>query len=92
MVGGAEMQNGLIPHTRVVDKNSGGLYWEQGVPAPYQAPQPRAPVPGREVPTTFSCKTQQGLSQWKKLLESQAVPLKEPHTDLLRLTSSELQY
>ena len=32
------MKNGLVPHPRVVDKNLGGIFWEQGVPAPYQAP------------------------------------------------------
>ena len=72
------MQNGLVPHPRVVDKNSGGISQEQGVLAPHQAPQPRVPVPGRYISTTSSCKIQLGLSQWKKLLEPQAVPLKEP--------------
>ena len=36
---------GPTPH--VVDKNSGGIFWEQGVLAPHQAPQSRVPVPGR---------------------------------------------
>ena len=44
LVGGAKMQmwNRLVPHPRVVDKNSGGK--SQGAPgitAPYQAPKPR---------------------------------------------------
>ena len=32
------MRNGLVAHPCVVDKNSGGISWEQGVPAPHQAP------------------------------------------------------
>ena len=47
LVGGVEMQIGLVPYTRVVDKNSGEISWERGVLALYQAPQPRVPVPGR---------------------------------------------
>ena len=39
----------------------------------------------------FWLQTQQGLSQWKKLLESQPFPLKNPNTDLLRFSLSELQ-
>ena len=34
------MWNGLDPHPHVVDKNSGGTSWEQGVPAPHQDPSP----------------------------------------------------
>ena len=34
------MWNGLVPHTYVVDKNLGGLSWEQGAQAPHQAPSP----------------------------------------------------
>ena len=77
LVGEAETQNGLVPHPHVVDKDSRGVSWEQGVPDPYHAPQPRVPVPGRLVPITSGCKNQQGLCQLKKLMESQAVPLKE---------------
>ena len=31
-VRGAETWNELVPHPRVMDKNSGGISWEQGVP------------------------------------------------------------
>ena len=94
LVGGAQTQNGLVTHPGMVGKNLGGISWEQGVPAPHQAPQPRVPVPEREVPTTSDCKNQWGLSQWKKLPEPQAFPLKRTHTGthLLRLTPSELQH
>ena len=37
------MWNGLAPHPRVVGKNSGGIYWEQGVPA--QVPSARKIMP-----------------------------------------------
>ena len=47
LVGGAQAQNGLVPHPRVLDKNLGGISREQGVTALYQPPQPRVPVPGR---------------------------------------------
>ena len=50
LVGGAEMQNGLVPHPHVFDTNSGGISREQGVPDPHKDPQPRALVPGRKVP------------------------------------------
>ena len=89
------MWNGLVQHRHVVDKNLGGVSHEQGVPAPHQNPQPRVPVTGRQVLITSGCKKQQGLSQTsrEKLLESQAVPLKElTQTHLLRLIPCELQY
>ena len=44
LVGGVEMWNGLVSPPHVVDENSGGISWEQGVPAPHQTPQPRVPV------------------------------------------------
>ena len=47
LVGGMEMQNRLVPHPCVVDKNLGGISQERGGPIPHQAPQPRIPVPGR---------------------------------------------
>ena len=34
------MWNRLVSHPHVVDKNLGGLSWEQGVPATYQVPTP----------------------------------------------------
>ena len=48
--------DGPVPHPHLVDKNSGGISQEQGVPAPYQAAQPRVPGAGREVPITSSCR------------------------------------
>ena len=94
LVGGAQRWNRLtsVPHPRVVDKNLGGISWGWGVPAPDQAPQPRVPVPGRSVPTTSGCKNQQELSQWKKLLDPQAVPLKEPTHGLTYLDSLPLNF
>lgn len=66
---------------------------EQGGTAPHQASQPRVPMPGTEVPTTFSCKNEGdwGYVTWR-LLESQAFLLKGPHTDLLGLTPTELHH
>ena len=46
-VGGVQMKKGLIPHLCVVDKHSGEISWEQGVPNPHQDLQPGVPVPGR---------------------------------------------
>ena len=37
---GAELRNGLVLHPCVVDKNSGEISQEQGVPAPHHAPNP----------------------------------------------------
>ena len=53
----------------------------------------RPPAQGSYAKTTSGCKNQQGLSWWKKLLEAQAVPLKEPthrltYSDSLPLGSS----
>ena len=71
------MWNGLISHLPVVDKNSGGIPWEQGVPVPHQAPSPGFQcLEGKSI-QLLTAKIQQGLSQWKKLLEPQAVPLKK---------------
>ena len=47
LVGGVEMQNRLVPHPRMVDKNSGGISQEQEVPATHQDPKTMVPVPGR---------------------------------------------
>ena len=70
-----------------MDRYSGVVSQEWGVPAPHQGSQLKVPVPGRQVPTTSECKNQWGLSRWKKLLESQAVPLKEP-THILTYSAS----
>ena len=50
LVRGAEMQNGLVPHPHMVDKNSEGVSWERGIPhQPHTSPpSPGFPgVPGR---------------------------------------------
>ena len=91
LVAGVETRNRLLPHTCVVDKNSGGISWEQGVPAPQQEPQPRVPEPGRLSPHN-SWLQNPARMDWvcgRKQLESQAVP---PHMNLLRFTPSELQH
>ena len=61
LVEGAQMQNRLVPYSYVLEKNSGGISWEQGVPAQHQAPQHRVLVPGRKVPTTSGCKNPAGI-------------------------------
>ena len=71
------MWNELAPHPHVVNKNSGGISWEQGVPDPHQVPQPTMPSQGHKFPQLLDV-NQQGLSQWKKLQEPQTVTLKEP--------------
>ena len=93
LVGGTKMWNGLVPHLQEVDKNPGGISWEQGVPAPHQSPQPRVAAPGTQLPTTSGCKNKWDLSQWEKLLEPQAVPLNGPthgltYSDSLPLSCS----
>ena len=47
LVGGAQVQNGLVFHPSVVDEISEGISQERGVPDPYQAPQTRVPVSRR---------------------------------------------
>ena len=76
----------------MVDKKSGGISQERGVPAPHQAPSPGFQCQEDKSPQLLTAKTSRGLSLWKKLLEPQAVPLKEPHMGLLRLSPSELQH
>ena len=46
LVGGAQMWNGLVPHSRVVDKNLGGISWERVVPAKESLTHTRSPIPG----------------------------------------------
>ena len=91
LVGGARMWNGLVPHSHVAAKNLRRITWEWGVPDLHRDAQTRVPVPGR-LPQLLAVKTT-GLSQWKKLLEAQAVPLKElthrlAYSDSLTLSSS----
>ena len=61
------MQNGLVPHPHVVDKNQNGYLRSKGNPeiSPHQDPQPKVPVPRREVPITSGCKNQQESKLWK---------------------------
>lgn len=73
---------------------AGVQMYERGIPAPQQAPQPRVPVLGREVPIIYGWENQGGL--W--LSETRAarvsgISLKGPHMNLIYwgLTHSELQ-
>ena len=94
LVGGVETQNRLVSYSHVVDKNSEGISQEQGVPAPHQDPQPRVPVPGREVPTTSGWGKKKKKKRWSRernFWSPKQFLLKNPHTDLLRLTPSEFQ-
>ena len=93
LVGEAQMLNGLVTHPCVIDKNLGGISWEQGVPAHTRLPSPGFQCQEDKSPTISSCKNQQGLSWWKKLLELQAVLLEErtnrlTYSDSLPLSSS----
>ena len=87
------MQNGLISHPCVVNKNSGGMSQEQGVTAPQLDPSPGFQCQEDKSPPTSGCKNQRALSQWKKLLKPQAVFLKEDihiltYSDSLPLSSN----
>ena len=85
LVEGVKMQKRLDPHAHVAVKNweidSEVPSKEQGVPAPHQALQLRAPVLGRRAPTAWGCENQQGLhpSTWNgrllKALHSSKGPL-----------------
>ena len=86
------MWNRPVPHPCVVDKNLGGVAQEQGV-----QPHTRPPVHGSSVRkirpnNLWLQKKQQRLSQWKKLLEPQAVSLKEPTHGLTYTDSLSLSY
>ena len=60
---------------------------------PHQATSAQGSSARKISPQNFWLQNQWGLSQWKKLLESQAVLLKEStHIDFLTLTPSELQH
>ena len=81
------MWNGLISHPHVMGKNMEGLSQGLGVPAPHQAPLAQGSSASKISPHNFWLQNQQGLSQWKKLLESQAVPLKESTHELTQTHS-----
>ena len=51
------MQNGLVPHPHVVDKNSGERSQEQRVPAPHQAPSPGTQCQEDKSPQFLAAKT-----------------------------------
>ena len=84
------MQNRLVPCPHVVVNN-----WdisavkvppeERGAPAPHQAPKPRVPVLGRQVPITLGCKNQcrLRLSKTEGLWSPRLFLLKSPGVDLL---------
>ena len=84
--------NGLVPHLCVEHKYGEGYVSyrgppeEKGFPFLHQFPQPRVPVPRREVSITSGCKNQQELRLKeieRGLFEFQAVPLKEPAYGLI---------
>ena len=57
--------------------------WQKKTQEGYIRSEESQPSPGFQCqeykfPTTSGCKNQWGLSWWKKVLEPQAVPLKEP--------------
>lgn len=57
---------------------------EPGVPAPDQAPQPGVPGPGKEVPITSGCESQQDfLVAETEAAGVPSVPLKGPGLDSL---------
>ena len=72
LVGGAETWIGQIPHPHVVDKNSGGISQEWGVPASHQA----SPAPaqdssaGKINPHNFWLQNPVGIELVEELLES----------------------
>ena len=53
MVVRAQMQNRLVPHPRVVDKNSGGISQEQGLLAPPQGPSAQVSSARKKSPHYF---------------------------------------
>ena len=57
LVGGAHMQSRLVFHPHVVDKNSGGISWEQGVPAPHQGHSPSFQFQEDKSPQLLAAKT-----------------------------------
>lgn len=64
-----ETHKRLAPHPYVTEKIKRDIWTvEQEIPVPSQAPQPRVPVPGREVPMTSGCENQQRL--WLRETES----------------------
>ena len=82
-----ETLKGLAPHPHAVVKNSGGLPQEWGVPVPHQGPQPRVPMSGELLVANTG-------GNWvgeRKYWSPKQFLLKNLHTDLLRLTPSELQ-
>ena len=67
--------------------------WEGYLGNEESQPHTRLPNPGfqcqeEKFPQFLVAKTTRDLSQWKKLLEPQAVPLKDPHVDLPTKTHS----
>ena len=79
-------------HTHM-DKNLGGLSWEQGVPSPHQT-SPAQDSRKCQEDKSPQLLNQQGLSCWRRLLEPLSNSSWGTHTQthLLRLTPSELQH
>ena len=88
------MQNGLVPHSHVAVNNQEGYLGsevapeELRLPAPNWAPQPRVPVPEREITITSGCENQQGLwlSEMAGFWSPRKFLLKGLGMDLLKLT------
>ena len=93
LLGGTETWNGLVPQPRVVDEKFRMSILGVSTPSPTSDPLVQGSSARKINPHNFCCKNQWvTLSQCKKLMESQAVPLKNPHTDLLRFNPSEFQH
>ena len=74
-VSGAEMSNGLAPHSCVVDKYSGGISQEQGDPIPYQ-PSPAHGSSARKIsPHNFWLQKPVGI---ESVEENSGVPSSSP--------------
>ena len=87
LVGGPHMQNRLVPHPSVVDKNSGGISWEQGVPAP----TPDTPGPGFQedkYPQLLAAKTSRDWVSGNNCWIPKQFLLKSPHMNLPTQTHS----
>ena len=100
MEGGTEMKKGLVPYPHVADKF--GRYMsatevppkEWLVQTAHQNPQPTVLMPERQFPLTFGYKNSRYCGQVRQRVfwSPRQYLLMGPHTQLLRLPPSELQY
>ena len=77
LVVGTQAQNGLVPHSCVVDKNLGGIFQEQGVPDPHQDPPAQGSSARKISPHNFWLQKLAGIESVEKVLEPQEIPFKE---------------